>query len=221
MAVITSISDLIDDALGATDREVDEFDSGWLKRVAERAVRDLWTTCVRLNRDEYTKTSPSFTIPTGNTHVIGTGATASAADFLSLRSLEYDIGGGIFRPLRPYRFRDRATPGRLSYRIFAKTIDIQPAEQAAAWTFRARYLYQPVFGNTDAPIDLPMGGDDVCGEEIAAKIRGRFEESPDAHLTAKILAMQTVVRFLTDHDQGPPEPIPEAGDFLDDDGVTW
>lgn len=220
MAISTSISELMDTALGLTDREVDDVDRGWLKPVAERAVRNLWTLCVRLNPDEYTKTSPSFTIPTGNQHVLGTGATAAVTDFLSLRSLEYDIGGGHFTPLRPYRFRDRGAPGRLGYRIFGKTIDIQPSELASSWTFRAKYVYQPVFGtDVGVALDLPMGGDDYVAEEIAAKLRVRFEESPDDHLTAKLLAMQVVTRFLTDHDQGPPEPIPEAGDYIDDDGA--
>lgn len=221
MAILTSLSDLMDDALGLVDRDVDDVDRGWLQRVAQKAVRDLWSLCVRLNPDEFTKTTPSFTIPTGNTHVIGTGATVSVTDFLSLRSVEFDIGGGFYQPLRPYRFRDRGAPSRLGYRVFAKTIDIQPSQMAASWTYRAKYISQPVFGNTDTALDLPLGGDDYCAEAIAAKLRVRFEEPADEHLTAKILAMQVVSRFLTDHAQGPPEPIPEAGDYIDDDGGWW
>jgi hypothetical protein len=217
--ISTTLNDLIDDALGNTDREVEEVDTGWLRRVAMKAVRNLWSLCIRLNPDQFTKTSPTFTIASGNTHVIGTGATASiASEYLSPRSLEYDAGSGKFQPLRPYRFADRAWPRCLSYRIYDKTIDVQPTELATTYPLRLCYLTQPVFGDGSASFELPLGGDDVVIEAICAKIRGRYEESPDEHLTAGILAMQVVTRFLTGHDQGPPDQVPEAGDFLDDGG---
>lgn len=214
--ITTNLTDLIDDALGRTDREVDDIDRGWLRRIATIIVRNLWAKCARLNRDRFTKTSASWAIASGNTHTIGTGD--SVTDYLSFRGLEYDVGGGVYKPLRPYRFADRGWPGALSYRVFNRTIDIQPIELATTFTFRFKYVYQPTFADEKDPFDLPLGGDDWAAEGIAAKIRNRFEEPPEDHLTAQAIALQTVTGFLCSDDQGPPEQIPEAGDFPDVQG---
>src|SRR3954466_10938508 len=167
MAVTKTPNQMIADAFARTQRENDEaIDPGLLIDWVREEIQKLWALCVRLNPDEFTKTSPSFTIPTGNTHVIGTGSTASVTDFLTFRGLDYDNGSGVFMPLAPYRFSRRGRTSRVGYRVFGKTIDVQPAAVASQYTYQFKYIYQPVFGDGTVPIDLPLGGDTYVTEGL-------------------------------------------------------
>lgn len=219
MAVTKTLQNLLDGVRFAVRRQqtsvVPDAD---LTPIVNEEIRNLWVYCGRLNRDEYWKVSAQFTITAGqNTKTL---AAMGVTDFLDLRGVDVQTGSseGTWMPIKPYSFRRRGYVGQLSYRMRGTTLEIRPPDIATTYPYRIHYTYQPTaLVNVSDTVDLPMAGDAYVIQGVAAKVRPSFSEDPAPHIALQAAAEAQVKRWLTSHGQGPPERVPEADPFDDDD----
>jgi hypothetical protein len=222
----TTIQACIEDAEGLTDRESDPaLEGGSTLRWAIQEAQKLWAECTRINRDQFTLVSNAFTIPSGNTHLVGAdgdgvspiGSTGTP-QFLSPRGVDISNDGGVnWLPLRHYRFDQRGGVYGLMYRWRGNTLELLPAEHARMFQLRYWYVFVPKMIDGKDTLTLPVGGAQYIAQGVAALIRDRFEEDGTPHLLKQSMALDKVKLFLTTQGQGGPTQIKPAGGVFDVD----
>lgn len=190
---------IIDSARPATRHDTDTqvTDAQLLIWLSEH-VRALHSMAARICKSQYTLNA-SFVITAGASSVtVGAGALAAVAanTYLDFRGVDFDVGGGNFKPLKPLNFRGRGFVDGRRYLLRGDTIDLYPTINAAG-TYRLWYLGTPM--TVTIPVAatsfvLPEGADLWLSEQISARIRVRFQQDPTPHLNLAKLYWETIIR---------------------------
>jgi hypothetical protein len=195
-------ADVIAYARAATDHDSDTqvTDAGLIvllgpvwQRIRRRLVQRVPTL--------YTKVAATFTVSSGNTQDV-TGAPLSLTDYDRVRRIRRLVNSTTPTNYVPIGVADAIDPERVPVDqdvVFLErgtVLEFYPASIIPTMTFELSYLTKaatltgggsPV-GASDA-IDAPEGIQEILGEELAAKIRPRFEEDPTPHLRAAEAAL--------------------------------
>lgn len=211
-----TFSSLADGVRAVTDRANDaSLSDDVLAPWINQKIREVWVIAARMGPDEFTKTSGTFSITSGNTFTIAqTGGADAATDFMHLRGVDFTVDGGAhWVRLRPFRIADRSAVGRMSYQLRGRTLEILPAEVARSYPMRLWYVFAPAemlaAGPSGGPpadaIDLPLGADTYVEQAVAALVRMRHEEDPVVHLAGQKAALEMMQRWFSMNRQGEPE----------------
>ncbi len=182
---------------------------------ANEHVRELWSQLAPICRDEFTTLSANQTVTSAATFDLSTLTGPPA--FLALRGVDRDVGGGVFKKIRPWRFGARSWVSEITYHVVGKVVRIEPAILAAG-TYRFWYIGAPtdwVVGSPSVTIDFPLGGDRYVIQGCAAQVRARMEEDPAPHLALQERALQTARRYIVQHNQGDQEAVTDVYDDYD------
>lgn len=143
----------------------------------------------------FTGISADLTVAAGASTI----ALSSITDLGKIRTVERK-DGSVYTALPLAPFEHGSHPAHLSWRlraaVGADVVDLAPADLAPG-TYRVRYLTKGVAINDSGDnLILPEGGDRVVVEEVAARVRVRFEEDPTPHLVAAKAAWEELRQGL-------------------------
>jgi hypothetical protein len=151
----------------------------------------------------YTKVAATFTVASGNTQDV-TGSPLSLTDFDRVRRIRRLISSTAPTSYVPIGVADAIDPERIPPEedvVFLErgtVLEFYPAAIIPTMTFELAYLTAaPALTTTSSVLDAPAGIEGVLGEELAAKIRTRFEDDPSAHLQAAAAALDEYLWDLT------------------------
>ena len=217
MAITKSLQNFVDEIRASMDMEADQniTDAQFYARI-NAALRTVWSVAGRICRDEYTGTF-TFTVP--STPPV---YTIVQADFLELRAVDIDPGGGNYIRIKPWAFAAMGRIGRVSYRATGKTLYFMPEQGSLvqSFTYRAWYIKAPTtLVNPSDTIDLPLAGDEWVVAQVTAWFKGtKREEDPAPVLAMRADAERRMKNWLMDHNRQPEPPADISDDW---NPQTW
>lgn len=196
-------SDVITYARAATDHDSDtQITDPQLVTLLNPIWQRLYRKIAQRVPTLFTKVV-TFTLAAGNTQDV-TGAPVSLTDFDRVRRIRRQISSsnpvayvpvGTANPIDPenppfgqdYGFLERGT-----------ILEFYPASGIPGLTFELAYLTSAVaLTVVSSPLTGAVAGlDEVLGEELAAKIRPRFDEAAAGHIAAARYALDYILTDL-------------------------
>lgn len=132
-----------------------------------------------------TKVAATFTVSSGNSQDV-TAAPLFLTDFDRVRRIRRQVSAGVWDPIGVASPIDPETIPQEHDFVFLErgtVIEFYPSLLVVGQTFELSYVYRPVrLASTASALDIPDGADDVLAQQLAALIRGRFDEDPSAHV---------------------------------------